>query len=315
MLDAKSRQRELTPTMRSSPSTEFPRPHLLLLAPLREAHTSLYRLLNAKYDLSILESCDELVSAIMEGSPVAAIVTDIWDSRGQPVAAVVKTTRRAFPSIPIIVCCRLVPGAAAEILELARAGINALVLRGFDDVGATISSLITNATADCGTGFILSAIRPYLRECELPIVEYCVTHGARKFSVLELARALSLSRRTLTYRLSAGCLHSVHSLIVWCRLLVAARLLQDRGRTVESIALSLHFGSAAALRNMLRRQAGLSPVELRVLGGQQFLLTAYIHRLEERSLGRRSLARSDRMRAPGSATRRTRRSNTAVAAE
>jgi AraC-like DNA-binding protein len=256
----------------------------------------LRRLLGARYDVTVRESRDELVQAIRDGPPVAAIVTDLWDSHGHPAAPAVKMARRIFPSVPIIVCCRLVPGAASEILALARAGINALALRGFDDVGAALSSLIANAATDCDASGILSAIRPFLRAHEVPIVEYCVLHARSKLTVTDVARALSLSRRTLSHRLETGRLHSAHSLIVWCRLLIAARLLQDSGRTVESIALSLQFGSAAAFRNMLRRRVGLSPVQLREQGGQPYLLKAFTRVLASRDAAARMRVRPGRAR-------------------
>jgi AraC-like DNA-binding protein len=241
--------------------------------------------MGAKYEVSIFESRDALIDTIRERPEIAAILTDLWDAHGLPVAPALKAARRAFPTIPIIVCCRLTPDAATEILAVARAGINALALRGFDDVNAKLASLLAHARNDCDALYVLSAIRPFLRENEIPIAEYCVAHARHRMSVSEVAAALSLSRRTLSYRLATGCLLSAHSLIVWCRLLVAARLLQDSARTVESVALSLQFGSAAALRNMLRRQAGLSPAKLRVHGGQAFLLKAFTGLLASRGRG------------------------------
>jgi AraC-like DNA-binding protein len=270
------------------------RPHVLVLAAIGEEHSCLHRRMGAKYELSIYESGDELIDAVRARPEVAAILADLWDAHGQPVAPALKAMHRAFPTIPIIVCCRLAPGAAPEILAVARAGINALALRGFDDVNAKLASLLSHARNDCDATCVLAAIRPYLRENEVPIVEYCVAHARHKISVGEVAEALSLSRRTLSYRLASGCLLSAHSLIVWSRLLIAARLLQDTGRTIESVALSLQFGSAAAFRNMLRRQAGLSPAKLRVHGGQAFLLNAFTGLLASRERGLQTCRRPGR---------------------
>jgi AraC-like DNA-binding protein len=231
--------------------------------------------LRTDYDLSICQSGDEIIASVMAAPDVAAILTDLWDAQGLPVAATLKAIRNAFPAIPVVVCCRLAPESASELLEVARAGINALACRGFDDINARLAAILSKARNDCDATRVLVAIRPYLRENEVPIVEYCIRHAQQRISVSEVASALSLSRRTISYRLATGRLLSAHSLIVWCRLLAAARLLQDSGRTVESVALSLQFGSAAAFRNMLRRQAGLTPADLRARGGQDFLLRAF----------------------------------------
>jgi AraC-like DNA-binding protein len=274
--------RPINPRFVSSFRSIRPRPRVLLLTPPSDGQSTLRRLISANYEVAICEDIESLTGSILEHPETIAIVTDLWDGRGQPAAPAVNRIRTAFPHIPIVVCCRLVPGASAQILAMARAGINALALRGFDDVGSALTSLIASARVDCDANRILSALQPFLRSSEASIVRYCVAHADRKMSVGDVAKAVCLSRRTLSHRLATGRLHSAHSLIVWCRLLIAARLLQDRGRTVESIALSLQFGSAAAFRNMLRRRAGISPAQLRGMGGQPFLLRAYTRLLASR---------------------------------
>jgi AraC-like DNA-binding protein len=258
------------------------RPHVLVLATLGDQQSCMLRRLKTDYDLIIAQCGAEIIASVMAAPDVAAVLTDLWDAQGHAVAPILKAIRNAFPAIPVIVCCRLAPESASELLEVARAGINALACRGFDDINAKLASILLKARNDCDAMRVLAALRPYLRENEVPVVEYCITHARQRISVSEVAAALSLSRRTLSYRLATGRLLSAHSLIVWCRLLTAARLLQDSGRTVESVALSLQFGSAAAFRNMLRRQAGLTPVDLRASGGQDFLLRAFTRLLAAR---------------------------------
>jgi AraC-like DNA-binding protein len=77
------------------------------------------------------------------------------------------------------------------------------------------------------------------------------------------AKELGLSRRTLAHRLSQNGLPSPAVLASWCRMLTAANLLRDPGRSVERVAMWLGFGCGAGLRNMLRRRANVSPSELR----------------------------------------------------
>jgi transcriptional regulator GlxA family with amidase domain len=61
-------------------------------------------------------------------------------------------------------------------------------------------------------------------------------------------------------------------MIQWCRLLIAARMLEDPGRAVEHVALLLDFPSGASLRNMLKRYTGLRPLEIRENGGMRCVL-------------------------------------------
>ena len=66
------------------------------------------------------------------------------------------------------------------------------------------------------------------------------------------------------------------AMIAWCRLITAARLLEDPGRTVEQVALLLDFPSGASLRNMLKRYTGLAPGEVRENGGMRCVIHAFL---------------------------------------
>jgi hypothetical protein len=56
---------------------------------------------------------------------------------------------------------------------------------------------------------------------------------------------------------------------------VAARLLEEPGRTVESVAHQLEFDSPSGLRNTLRRYTGHAPAALRASGGLRCALRAF----------------------------------------
>ncbi len=58
----------------------------------------------------------------------------------------------------------------------------------------------------------------------------------------------------------------------------AAYRLGDTPRTVENVALSLGFASASALRNQLRRYAGVTPHELRPGASLEVLLEEFRER-------------------------------------
>ena len=66
---------------------------------------------------------------------------------------------------------------------------------------------------------------------------------------------------------AAGC-PTPRALRTWCRLFVAGRLLEEPGRTVESIALQLEFDSTTGLRNALKRYTGHGASAIRAAGGE-----------------------------------------------
>jgi AraC-like DNA-binding protein len=101
---------------------------------------------------------------------------------------------------------------------------------------------------------------------------------------------MGVHRKTLVDRLKAAHLPSPRAMIGWCRLLMAARLLDDPGRTVEQVALKLDFPSGAALRNMFKRYTGLRTTEVRENGGVRCLLHAFKRELAAVTAGKRPTA-------------------------
>jgi len=89
-------------------------------------------------------------------------------------------------------------------------------------------------------------------------------------------------RKTLAARLARAGMPTPLALIGWCRLLAAARAMEEGGRTLEQVALRLEFPGAAALRNMLARYTGLSPREVRRRGGVQSVIAAFRRTLTAR---------------------------------
>jgi AraC-like DNA-binding protein len=95
-------------------------------------------------------------------------------------------------------------------------------------------------------------------------------------TVPELARRAGCSPRTLRRTLAAAGLPSPEQLLAWRRVLHAARLLEDPGRSVESVARTLELSSGAALRKTLRTLLGLRPGELAVRGGVRLVATHFL---------------------------------------
>jgi hypothetical protein len=74
----------------------------------------------------------------------------------------------------------------------------------------------------------------------------------------------------------------------WCRLLLVTRLLEEPGRTVESIALQLDYPSASALRNQVRRFLGMTLSEAAAQGGFAFALERFARAMGRRAPPRRA---------------------------
>ena len=246
----------------------------MIVAALVRDPTGAARLTEALRGEAHVRGCDseeELVTLVASGL-ASVIVVDLRDRRGTPTLGAVRLIREQFPSVPVIAYCALTPDVSRDILELARAGVNDLVLRGVDDVGVALRAAIAAAQDHCGAREVLTLVEPLVPPTVLHFIRFCLENGRRTLTVEEVARALGVHRRTLVERHSAAGLPSPSAMIQWCRLLIAARLLEDVGRAVEHVALLLDYPSGTALRNMLKRYTGLRPAEVRENGGMRCVL-------------------------------------------
>jgi AraC-like DNA-binding protein len=206
---------------------------------------------------------------------------------GITTAPMVRRLRRDRPSLPILLYCRLDGTTARSIVALARAGVDDLILPDQGDIGLQLRQRFFVAGMARGAEQVLSELASLLPPTVEPIVAYCLRHAHAPLTVGQIAGALGVHRRTLVNRLATTAMPSPAAIISWARLMLAAHLLQERGRSVESVALALGFGSGAALRNMLRRHAGVAPSELPAHGGWRFVVERFA-----RTIGRSS-ARPD----------------------
>jgi transcriptional regulator GlxA family with amidase domain len=99
-------------------------------------------------------------------------------------------------------------------------------------------------------------------------------------SVSDVALALGVPGRTLSYRLRALALPAAHELLLWSRVLQAAWELENQGeKSLERIALDLGFPSGAALRGSMMRLAFTTPSRLRSSGDFDWVLRCFTRAL------------------------------------
>jgi AraC-like DNA-binding protein len=219
------------------------------------------------------------VRTLVETGLASIVVADHRDVDGGSTLPGIKRLRDDFPSVPIVMYVPLSNEISGLVLEYARAGVSQLVFQGVDDLRtplrAAVNAALDHASARA-TGAELAGLVPTNL---LPFFLYCLEHARRDIGVEEVAAAMGVHRKTLVDRLRAAALPSPRAIIAWSRLLVASRLLDDPGRTVEQAAMMLDFPSGTALRNMFKRYTGLRTSEVRQNGGVRCVLHAYKRQL------------------------------------
>ena len=264
----------------------------MIVAALVTDPVSRARLTDALRNEASVRYCGQLseVVAMVEAGLANLVVIDHRDHDGTPAMPSVRRLRAAFPSVPIVMYVPMSAIISGAVMEYAKAGVSQLVFQGVDDLKASLRAAVTAALDQVSAADLAAEFEPLIPPTVVPFLRYCLEHARRDLTVEEVAAAMGVHRKTLVDRLKAARLPSPRAVIGWCRLLMAARMLDDPGRTVEQVALKLDFPSGAALRNMFKRYTGLKTTEVRENGGVRCLVHSFKRELAAVSAGQRPTA-------------------------
>ena len=226
------------------------------------------------------------VLAIVEAGLATLVVLDHRDFDGSPTLPTVRRLRDEYPSVPIVMYLPMSAVISGAVMEYAKAGVSQLVFQGVDDLKASLRSTVDAALDQVSASALGASLEPLVPANIVPFLRYCLEHARRDLSVEEVAAAMGVHRKTLVDRMKAARLPSPRAMIGWCRLLIAARMLDDPGRSVEQVALRLDFPSGAALRNMFKRYTGLKSTEVRENGGVRCIVHSFRRELEAVNAGK-----------------------------
>jgi AraC-like DNA-binding protein len=235
------------------------------------------RLQEALRGQAAVRFCDrqEEIIALVDNDLVSVLVLDVRDRDGLSTLGTVRRIRTGYPSVPVVLYFALGPDTSEDVKNFVRAGVNELVFRDFTDLRVPLRAAITAAQDHCSAKAILEELEPFVPDGVRPIIRYCLENARRSMTVAQVAANCGVHRKTLVERLTAAGFPAPSAVISWCRILVAARLLEDPGRSIEQIALVLDFPSGTSMRNMVRRYTGLRPYEVRENGGMRCVLHAF----------------------------------------
>ena len=250
------------------------------------------RLTDALRHEASVRYCERLseVTAMVEAGLANLIVVEHRDRDGTSALPVVRLLRDGFPSVPVVMYVPMSAVVSGAVMEYAKAGVSQLVFQGVDDLKASLRSAIDAAIDQVSASKLGEEFEQILPPATVPFLRYCLEHSRRDLTVEEVAAAMGVHRKTLVDRLRAARLPPPRAMIGWCRLLMAARMLDDPARTVEQVALKLDFPSGAALRNMFKRYTGLRTAEVRENGGVRCLIHAFKRELAAVSAGKKPIA-------------------------
>lgn len=231
-------------------------------------------------DVAFCQYVSDLAPLVLAKAPFAVLVEPV-DARGAPVAPAVEAIRAASSGLPIFAYGEFRRDTAIHFMALARAGVTEMVSRGDDDLRPRLAAARADAHWRAVAELVLARLGRDTTEPVRVVLRCFFEHTDEPSPVGRAAATLGLHRRTLVYRMSKAGMPAPSALASWCRLLLAARELDSPGRSVERAAIESSFASATALRNMLKRYTGLSPAQLRALGGFSHLVDLFVAFLHE----------------------------------
>jgi methylphosphotriester-DNA--protein-cysteine methyltransferase len=160
-------------------------------------------------------------------------------------------------------------GTRAECASpVVRAGADEVVLTAM----ATTTELVAAVDRACARrreASVWHRIAPAIPEACHDIFEFCLTSTLARRNVGDFARHLGVDRSTIAPQLRRAVLPTAHTILSWSRLIGVMELMESSRMSVEQVALTAGFGSAAVKRTFTRRLVGVAPRTLAERGARR----------------------------------------------
>lgn len=173
--------------------------------------------------------------------------------------------RNEYPNVPVVALFENGISSYKATLKLGAAGINEIVSTTPSLGDMEIRLALSRCHADGVAVRIWKRADPQIPDALIPVVKAALRLAHEPVALHKLAASTGMHERTLRKYCEHKGFPSPQWIIGWARLLVAGFYLEEPGRTIAAVAELLGYPSACALRNQIRRYAGLSP---RIARGQ-----------------------------------------------
>lgn len=238
------------------------------------------------YQFSSVGGWNDLHEAIRDSPPAALAVVDPYDGRryggeANGLSPALRTLLAEYPSTAVLAALEVTPDRFDDLRTLGQWGVVQVISIDHDDTPYSIAQRLKAARGRPLRALLEEVLPPETSGRARTILEAAtdvVTVGEHG---RDLAGSLHLSRRTLLRWCQRAGLPAPRRLLAWMRVLLAAELLDDPGRTVLSVAHTCGYASDSGLRRITQKFLGASPTTMREKGAFQMAAAAFVEALKE----------------------------------
>ncbi len=274
---------------------QLPRP-LMVMHPDGAFRERVRRVGGKSFRCSFLPDWDALRAAVCEAPPATLLIVDPYDTSsrdGPQLAPELRALLWEFPSATVVAAMEIYPGRSHDLRTLGEWGVTDIISLDEEDTQEAITRRLRGAQGRPLQNLLQrclpSSVSGRARTLLMTAAEVVSMGGRGR----DLARTLHLSERTVLRWSERAGLPPPRRLMAWMRILLAASLLDDPGRTVLSVAYACGYSSDSSLRRAMQDFLGTIPTTLRKEGAFSRASRIFLNELDEVRQRARAKARDD----------------------
>lgn len=260
---------------------------LMILHPDPVFRGQVRRIAGRGFEYREVPGWEELRERVRVAPPAALILVDPYVDGGGSLAGALRALLLEFPSATVVAALDLRPDRYRDLRTLGAWGVAEVIALGEEDTTDSIARRLRGVQGRPLQNLLERSLPPqtsgHARAILMAAAEVVSTGG----QALELARSLHLSPRTLLRWCTRAELPPPRRVLAWMRILLAAELLDDPGRTVSSVAHACGYSSDNALRRALQDFLVTTPTVLRRDGAFALASRRFIEELAAARAGGR----------------------------
>lgn len=239
------------------------------------------RLSERDYIFQAVPDWESLREAVRESPPSALVVVDPYSETGgrNGPSPALRSLLVEFPSAAVFAALDVSPSRFDDLRTLGKWGVVQVISLGHDDTHTALLQRFRQSHGRPLRALLEQVLPPDTPGRARAIVDAAAEVVAVGGHGRDLAKSLYLSRRTLLRWCERAELPPPRKLLAWMRILLAAELLDDPGRTVLSVAHACGYSSDSGLRRVTQKFLEESPTTLREKGAFARASSAFLKML------------------------------------